>query len=482
MTIKNNPGLKEFLVRLGTTVVAVVLVMYLAKVWFIDQRLAVLSLQRPVSEQVDTSLKAKEEALKPVVKVKEKEIKPVSIPQPPATKVISWKDAAKHYGEHTTVEGTIVQAAISKTGKVCFLNFDPDWKHTFTAVIFSKHFNKFPANLTDYYQGTKVRVTGYIKEYRGKGGKYPPKPEIIVEDPSQIEIVKGKATGPPVTFAPTAQAPTVAAPAAGVAPISSITQASVGQKATLKGTITLVRVFKEAKGRTLKISDGTGTIDVLIWKKLYEQIPQRASLNPGTSLQVSGKIKSYQDKFQIEPGNSSDIQIAAKPVYKKIDTDGDGVPDTFILKGEAKKSPISPSTPEPKIPSNLLKATCTRIADGDTITVALSDGSIKKVRLVGIDTPECWRKEGGRWVSDPEPGGKEASDFTEKEVLGKTVYLDVDDEEPADHYGRTLALVYTNLSDAKKGPRYSLNAKLLQKGLAKVLFIPPSEFDPYSWE
>ncbi|MBU4311000.1 thermonuclease family protein, partial [bacterium] len=55
-------------------------------------------------------------------------------------------------------------------------------------------------------------------------------------------------------------------------------------------------------------------------------------------------------------------------------------------------------------------------------------------------------------------------------------------EEPADHYGRTLALVYTNLSDAKKGPRYSLNAKLLQEGLAEVLFIPPSEFDPYSWK
>lgn len=477
MMIKHNPGLKGFLVRLGATVAAVVLVMYLAKVWFIEQRPPSLPPQELTSEQVDTSLKAEEKALKSVVKVEKKEIKPVSKPRPSTApaKVISWRDAAKHYGEYATVEGKIVQASISKTGKVCFLNFDPDWKHTFTAVIFSKHFNKFPANLTDYYQGKKVCVTGYIKEYRGKEGKYPPKPEIIVEDPNKIEIVKGKATGPPVTFAPTARVPTVA-------PISSITQASVGQKATLKGTITFVRIFKEAKGRTLKISDGTGTIDVLIWKKLYDQLPQRASLNPGTSLQVSGKIKSYQGKLQIEPKRSSDIQIAAKPVYRKIDTDGDGIPDTFILKGEAKKSSVSPSTPEPKIPSNLLKATCTRIADGDTITVALSDGSIKRVRLVGIDTPECWRKTGTGWAYEPEPGAKEASDFTEGKVLGKTVYLDVDDEEPTDHYGRTLALVYTNLSDAKKGPRYSLNAKLLQKGLAKVLFIPPSEFDPYSWK
>jgi len=444
MTIKNNPGLKGFFIRLGATVVAVVLVIYLAKVWFIDPRLAVLPVQRPVSEQVDTSVKAIEELQAQVLSL-QKEIKVLaSTAQAPITAPIVIPTAAP---------------TVKAPKEVVYVGSARSNKYHCPWCRWAKKIS--PGNLVTFRSVKDAKSQGYV-------------PCKVCKPPAQDLPVR-------VARAPTA-APTVAAPAAGVTPISSITQASVGQKATLKGTITLVRIFKEAKGRTLKISDGTGTIDVLIWKKLYDQLPQRASLNPGMSLQVSGKIKSYQDKFQIEPGNSSDIQIAAKPVYKKIDTDGDGIPDTFILKGEAKESSVSPSTPEPKIPSNLLKATCTRIADGDTITVALSDGSIKKVRLVGIDTPECWRKEGGRWVSDPEPGGKEASDFTEKEVLGKTVYLDVDDEEPADHYGRTLALVYTNLSDAKKGPRYSLNAKLLQKGLAKVLFIPPSEFDPYSWK
>jgi hypothetical protein len=32
----HNPDLKKFLVRLGVTLAAVVLVMYLAKVWFVD--------------------------------------------------------------------------------------------------------------------------------------------------------------------------------------------------------------------------------------------------------------------------------------------------------------------------------------------------------------------------------------------------------------------------------------------------------------
>lgn len=387
MTIKNNPGLKEFLVRLGATVAAVVLVMYLAKVWFIDPRLAVLSSQELTSEQidtiasrlqqlVDTSLKAKEETLKPVVK----ETKPVPKPQEPAlpSGVISWKDAAKHIGEYVTVEGKVVDSKgyVFKGGRgtASFLNIGKPYPEPdrFTVVIWPEDRSRFPEEPENYYLGKKVRVSGRIKKYKGT-------PEIILRDPNKIEIVKG----------------------------------SGGYKPLAKGT-------------------------------------------------------------------------RAKATLVKVDTNGDGVPDTFVLKGEAEKKTVSlaeAKPEEPALPSNLLKATCTRVADGDTITVALSDGSVKNVRLVGIDTPEIWRKTGTGWVEDAQPGAKKASKFTKKEApIGQTVYLDVDDEEPTDHYGRTLALVYTNLSDAKKGPRYSLNAKLLQKGLAEVLFIPPSEFDPDSWK
>ena len=377
MTIKNNPGLREFLVRLGATVAAVVLVMYLAKVWFVDPRLAVLPAQELASEQVDTTVKAEEEALKSVVK----ETTPVFQPQPPAlpSGVISWKDAAKHYGEHGTVEGTIVDSKgfVMRGGKgtASFLNIGKPYPEPerFTVVIWPEDRSRFPGEPENYYLGKKVHVSGRIGTYKGS-------PQIILKDPNKIEIVKA---GPMVTLVPTAP---------------------------------------------------------------------------------------------------------VKLVIKKVDTDGDGIPDTFILSGEPKKKPVSLAEAKAKEPDlikqpYLIKATCTRVADGDTITAALSDGSIRNVRLVGIDTPEIWRKTGTGWVEDPERGAKKASKFTKKEVpVGQTVYLDVDDEEPEDHYGRMLALVYTNLSDAKKGPRYSLNAKLLQKDLAEVLFIPPSEFDPYSWK
>ena len=128
--------------------------MYLAKVWFVDQRRASLPLQKPTSGQVGPSV---------------------------ANQIISWQDAAKHYGEYATVEGTIV--VTHNSGTACFLNFHPDYKRYFTAVIFASAFSRFPANPENYYYGKKVRVSGYIKGHKGK-------PEIILNDPSQIEILK----------------------------------------------------------------------------------------------------------------------------------------------------------------------------------------------------------------------------------------------------------------------------------------------------
>ena len=57
--------------------------------------------------------------------------------------------------------------------------------------------------------------------------------------------------------------------------------------------------------------------------------------------------------------------------------------------------------------------------------------------------------------------------------LGKTVGLDIDDAKHYDKYGRVLAVVYSG--------DISVNAELIKKGYAEVMYIPPSEFNPYSW-
>ncbi|MEM5835278.1 MAG: thermonuclease family protein [Candidatus Aenigmatarchaeota archaeon] len=91
---------------------------------------------------------------------------------------------AKNYiGENKTVVGKIVSSFRSKTNTI-FLNFEKAYPNQcFTAVIFSSDLSKFPEMPEKYYYGKIVRVKGKITEYQGK-------PEIILKDPKQIEIIE----------------------------------------------------------------------------------------------------------------------------------------------------------------------------------------------------------------------------------------------------------------------------------------------------
>lgn len=102
---------------------------------------------------------------------------------------------------------------------------------------------------------------------------------------------------------------------------------------------------------------------------------------------------------------------------------------------------------------------CTKVVDGDTIEVE----GVGKVRFVGVNTPEIGQN-----------GSDTSKYFVEKFCLNKEVGLDIDDSKHEDNYGRTLAVV---IVDGK-----NLNEMLLCEDLAEIMYIPPSEFNPYLWE
>jgi micrococcal nuclease len=100
------------------------------------------------------------------------------------------------------------------------------------------------------------------------------------------------------------------------------------------------------------------------------------------------------------------------------------------------------------------------VVDGNTIDVCFNIYGIRRVRLVGINTPEIG-----------EEGYEEARAFVNTTCWGEEVKLDVDDMEQYDLYYRLLAVVYVNETN--------LNEKMVREGYAKVMYIPPSEFDSY---
>jgi len=100
-------------------------------------------------------------------------------PTPPA--IVPWQDAAQYYGQTVTVEGTVVDTYNS--GKVVFLNFDKDYRSTFKVVIFPDDWPRFSEPPEELFLDKRIRVKGVVKEYQGA-------PEIIVEEPEQIEVVE----------------------------------------------------------------------------------------------------------------------------------------------------------------------------------------------------------------------------------------------------------------------------------------------------
>jgi endonuclease YncB( thermonuclease family) len=108
---------------------------------------------------------------------------------------------------------------------------------------------------------------------------------------------------------------------------------------------------------------------------------------------------------------------------------------------------------------NALLGYVTRVADGDTISVAIGN-QIEKVRYIGINTPEIHHPTKGT-----EPYGAVAREANARLVEGRWVNLILDVQQ-RDSLGRLLAYVYI-------GNRF-INAELVWQGYAEAATYPPN--------
>jgi micrococcal nuclease len=98
--------------------------------------------------------------------------------------VVGACQAGKYLGKELIVEGKVVDTHRDLKSNTVFLNFEKAYPNQcFTGVIFSSNLYKFIQNPEDYYLNKAVRIFGKIKDYQGR-------PEIILENPDQIEVGK----------------------------------------------------------------------------------------------------------------------------------------------------------------------------------------------------------------------------------------------------------------------------------------------------
>ncbi|MBL7208705.1 MAG: PKD domain-containing protein [Dehalococcoidia bacterium] len=106
--------------------------------------------------------------------------------------VINWEEAGSYIGQKMVVEGIVVGTYYHESGRgePTFLDFHKPYEGYFKCVIWGsdrgKFVKEFPPNPETYFLDRRVRVAGLVEEYPEGSGV----PEIILSDPSQIEVVE----------------------------------------------------------------------------------------------------------------------------------------------------------------------------------------------------------------------------------------------------------------------------------------------------
>jgi hypothetical protein len=109
----------------------------------------------------------------------------------PPPSAIPASEAVEHVGEVQKVYGKVASTRYTywTRGQPTFMNLDKPYPNQiFTVVIWSSDREKFGMRPEKRYKDKAICVTGLIEEEEGV-------PQIVVKDPSQIQILKPSDSG-----------------------------------------------------------------------------------------------------------------------------------------------------------------------------------------------------------------------------------------------------------------------------------------------
>jgi DNA/RNA endonuclease YhcR with UshA esterase domain len=240
--------------------------------------------------------------------------------------------------------------------------------------------------------GVELTLRGQVAEYQGEL-------EIVPQVPAGVEII-GMATVAAVTRTPTIEAgqvpeptptptsspepitpeptgqptpsptatPTTApspTPTTAPSPTASVETRTIGAISTgdagmvfeiAKAGIADVSYF--SRGVKLTLTDGTGSIILLLWQNVLEELPDRYDLFPGSQVQVSGRIEAYQGDLEIIPQDASGVIIVTRGERSPIE-----------------QRAVSGITPSDEGRVFVVEGTVTRTEVHDWLYVWLDDGT-----------------------------------------------------------------------------------------------------------
>jgi DNA/RNA endonuclease YhcR with UshA esterase domain len=172
-------------------------------------------------------------------------------------------------GRLTVVRGTVAKVDAFSSGVKVTLD---DGSGTVVALLWQSVYDALPGEAA-LDVGAEVEVQGEVSQYRGKL-------ELIPELAQDVRVL-------------------AAAPLSAETKIGAMTAADVGRVVTVRGTLGPAAVF--SKGVKFPLDDGTGTIILLLWQNVYDDIPNADRLVTGARVEVVGRIDEFRGTLEIIP-------------------------------------------------------------------------------------------------------------------------------------------------------------------------------------
>lgn len=228
-------------------------------------------------------------------------------------------------GSTVFVSGTIASVDQFSSGVRFRLE---DGSGSIVLALFSDIFDQVENN-DQLKEGTGVSALGRVSEFNGALEVIPPNGASVRVSPgAQVAQITPTPEPPRVAITPVATetpAPGTAetgtpsdtptpsvtprpTPAAGgVIPIASIDQSLIGQTVPVRGQVRSTASF--SAGFRFTLTDGSGSIDLILFDGRYREVADRASLNLGAQVTVTAVVAEFDATLGLQPDAGQDVVI-----------------------------------------------------------------------------------------------------------------------------------------------------------------------------
>lgn len=218
---------------------------------------------------------------------------------PGATSVITINQiTAKSIDSIVTIIGKITNIYGPTSPQAPYSFYVTDGTETIRVVIWQNTYKSI-ADVAQFTIGSRVRVTGKVRQYRSNL-------EIHLENPAGIRLATDVVTTPVSVVVPEKKPEEKQE----VLLVKTIDRSKLGQVVRTRGKVVNFRAsWTERAPNIVTISDGTATLPIVYWQDIAEKLKPEQQPKIGQFVDVKATVNEYRDQLQLRLYDSKNLRI-----------------------------------------------------------------------------------------------------------------------------------------------------------------------------